>query len=381
MSLPRTLDADAVTLLRSLSGPHGIHASLSTSANYRSIFARDAVMAGVAGLLLDDPEISAGLVRTLEKLRTLQGPEGQIASNFAMRDDGSAHVSFGTLAPRIDSATWYLIGIALGARANALDPENFRDSVASVVRLLDALEYNGRHLIYIPPGGNWADEYVYEGYILYDQVLRAWALRLLAPIYDRPSWIEKSERIGETIAARYWPDDSVDRWHPVASLSPVGVRDRFDLAACCLLALAGVAPKAGSASLAGIAEQFLSRGALPPAFHPVIDPMHSDWPALQRYHLHAFRNLPYEYHNGGIWPIWLGWLALAFAQSGRARHLELLREQVNAHLGRLAHFDFEEFLHGASGAPGGTPRMAYTATGLVFLRLAGCERQARLLAL
>src|SRR6476659_5135339 len=45
---------DAVALLRTLSGPNGIHASLSEGTNYRAVFARDGVMAGVAGLLVGD---------------------------------------------------------------------------------------------------------------------------------------------------------------------------------------------------------------------------------------------------------------------------------------------------------------------------------------
>lgn len=137
-------------------------------------------MAGIAGLLIGDATISEGLVRTLHHLRELQGAEGQVASNYELHAHQPARVSFGTLAPRIDAATWYLIGVALCARAGVFDPAPFRDSVRSVVRLLAGLEYNGRHLMIIPPGGNWADEYVYEGYILYDQVLRAWGLRMLA---------------------------------------------------------------------------------------------------------------------------------------------------------------------------------------------------------
>src|SRR5512140_3583304 len=73
---------DAVMLLHSLSGPRGIRASASSHANYAAVFARDAVMAGIAGLLIEDPAISLGLRRTLEHLRDLQGPEGQIASNY-----------------------------------------------------------------------------------------------------------------------------------------------------------------------------------------------------------------------------------------------------------------------------------------------------------
>ena len=58
---------EAIALLRSLSGPHGIHASHESEAK-RAIFARDRVMAGVAGLLLGDERRCDGLARTLEGL-------------------------------------------------------------------------------------------------------------------------------------------------------------------------------------------------------------------------------------------------------------------------------------------------------------------------
>ena len=371
----------AVALLRALAGPHGIHASQAGTANYRAVFTRDAVMAGVAGLLLDDAPIVGGLARTLDALRALQGPEGQIASNY-LPDEGDAapHVSFGTLAPRLDGATWYLLGVALGARAGAVDPAAHADAVRATVRLLDAVEYNGRHLLYVPVGGNWADEYVYDGYVLYDQVLRAWALRLLGPLYDAPAWSAKARAIGRTIADRFAPAADAERRHPIAAFTPAGRRDTFDLAASSLLALAGVAPALGALALDFAVARFVARGVLPPAFHPVIDEGHPDWPALRRYHLYEFRNRPHEYHNGGVWPVWLGWLALALAAAGRAGDLARLRATTAAAIAAHPAFDFEEYLHGVTGAPGGTPRMAYTATGLVLLRLADGARARALLA-
>ena len=327
-------------------------------------------MAGVAGLLVRDPVITAGLVRTLERLRELQGAEGQIASNFEMRQRGAPHVSFGTLAPRLDATTWYLVGIALAAKAGAIDPEPYRTSVQAVVRLLDAIEYNGRHLVYVPAGGNWADEYVYDGYVLYDQVLRAWGLRLCGAVFRESAFADKAQAIDERIAVAYGPSDEAPRPHPPAAFSPLGVRDTFDLAACALLALSGTAPLLGAMALDFIAGHFLARDVLPPAFHPVIEEGHPDWPALRAYHLHGFRNRPHEYHNGGVWPIWLGWLALALAHTGRTGDLARLRALVEARLAAQADFAFEEYWHGLTGAPGGTPSMAYTATGLLFLRMA-----------
>ena len=360
---------DAVALLRSLSGPWGIRASASTHANYGAVFARDAVMAGVAGLLTDDQAIIAGLTQTLRHLRDLQGAEGQVASNYRLADGQAPHVSFGTLVPRLDSPLWYLIGIGLAARAGALDPAPFQASVHSVVHLLDALEYNGRHLLYVPVGGNWADEYIYEGYVLHDQVLRAWGLRLVGDLFDEAAWRTKSSRIEATIGNTF-ASRSAERPYPVAAISPIRVHDMFDLATCALLGASGIAPALADPALDWIDEHYLARGALPPAFHPVIDETHPDWPSLARYQLHGFRNRPHEYHNGGVWTIWLGWLALALARTGRHDALARLNRAMATQLAATGDFAFEEFFHGRTGVPGGTTGMAYSATGIIFLGVA-----------
>ena len=360
---------DAVSLLRSLSGTWGIRASASNHANYGAVFARDAVMGGIAGLLIGDQAVIAGLDHTLGHLRDLQGSEGQIASNYLLEHDHAPRVSFGTLVPRLDSPLWYLIGIGLAARAGVLDPAPFHRSVRRVAHLLDALEYNGRHLLYVPVGGNWADEYIYEGYVLHDQVLRAWGLRLMGDVFDEEAWRIKSSRIEATIVETF-ASRAPERPYPIAAVSPIRTHDVFDLATCTLLGASGIAPALAVPALDWIDAHYLARGALPPAFHPVIDESHADWPALARYQLHGFRNRPHEYHNGGVWTIWLGWLALALARTGRRDSLARLNQAMTTQLTAHADFAFEEFFHGLTGAPGGTARMAYSATGLVFLRAA-----------
>ena len=377
VNAPPALHDDARALLRSLSGPHGIRASTSGAANYGAVFARDAVMAGIAGLLADDSTISAGLTRTLEHLRDLQGQQGQIPSNFQTHGAEAPRTSFGSLVPRLDAPLWYLVGVAAAARAGAIDPAPFRRSVEAVVGLLEALEYNGRHLLYVPVGGDWADEYVYEGYVLHDQVLRAWALLLVADVFEEGSWREKAVSIQRAIANGFWTREAIDRGYPLAAFTPTRTFDMFDLATCSLLALSGVAPALGAVALHWIIDRFVRRGELPPAFAPVIDVGHPDWAALSRYHLHGFRNRPHEYHNGGIWPIWLGWLALALARHDRVADVKRLDATLVRRLG--AGYGFEEYLHGVSGAPGGMPGMAYSAAGLLFVSEARAPRRLELI--
>lgn len=360
----------AMRLLEELSGEDGIHASRSPVANYRAVFTRDAIMAGIAGLLFRSEPVAAGLVRTLQQLRALQGPRGQVPSNYERTAAAGFRVSFGTLAPRYDGVSWYLLGVGIAARGGMLAPGEYHESCRRAAEALDTIEYNERHLLYVPAGGNWADEYPYEGYILYDQVLRAWALRVLAEVYGEPGWREKSARIARAISDSFWPEDRDDPDRPLAAWSPTGRHDLFDLAACTLLALTGVCPDRSEALLSWIARRFIGRGVLPPAFDPVITEDDARWPALRRYHLHEFRNHPHHYHNGGIWPIWLGWLALAFARGGRGDGAKLLRDITLRHTLHAPGWRFHEYLRGDTLAPGGVPSMAYSATGLLLLEAA-----------
>jgi hypothetical protein len=146
--------------------------------------------------------------------------------------------------------------------------------------------------------------------------------------------------------------------------------EHLDLAACALLAIADLLPHRSASILDGMEQGFLAHGALVPAFSPVIHEGDRDWDALAGYHLHGFRNRPHEYHNGGIWPVWLGWLGVAFARHGRVTASGTLHALTVAHLLRLTHFDFEEYFHGETGEALGTAGMAYTATGFVLLDLA-----------
>ncbi len=373
--------AEGAALLRTLaSGGLGIRASRHAVHNYGAVFARDAIMAGMAGVLTGDAAVATGLADTLALLRAHLGTQGQVPSNVLMPPEGGApRVSFGTLAPRLDSATWFLVGVGVAVRAGVVAAADYREPVRRVAALLDAVEYNGRHLLYVPAGGNWADEYPYDGYILYDQVLRAWGLQLAGTALALPALVAKGEAVGAAIAAHYWPDTpwryaapgDPHRPVPLAAFAPGRTDEHADLAACALLALADVAPPLGARALDGVQALFLDAGRLPPAFAPVIAPGDPEWPALAGYHLHGFRNRPHEYHNGGVWPVWLGWLALALVHHGRVEQAMRLRDAVAAHLGAVAAqgiaFDFEEYFHGEDGRPLGTPGMAYTATGLLFL--------------
>ncbi|MFK7973051.1 MAG: glycoside hydrolase 100 family protein [Bacteroidia bacterium] len=355
-------------LLREACTPWGIKASLTKLDNYGAIFTRDAVMAGIAGVLIQDDIIIEGFKNTLLFLKKLQGKQGQIASNFTIKDNEVEHVSFGTLGPKIDACTWYMVGVGILINEGIISREDFKESVEKTIDLLNGLEYNNKHLMYIPKGGNWADEYVFDGYILYDQVLRSWGLGLLAKSYKNHQWLEKSAAILGCIETQYKDED---RQYFSASFFPGGVFNKFDLAAHSILAI--VLEKEQpfmNHAFDWIGSKFIEQNMLPPAFYPVINKGDKDWDTLRGYHLFDFKNKPHHYHNGGIWLIWLGWLSIALSILGKDHTLSTLIQTTFNKLESFEQFNFEEYISADELTLNGTKKLCYTATGIIMLSLA-----------
>ncbi len=356
-------------LLREACTDWGIPASLNATENYGGIFTRDAVMAGIVGILLEDEVIINGLVNTIKHLRELQGAQGQVPSNFHVKDGKVEKVSFGTLSPKIDSCTWYMIGTGLLIKEGFIKREDYEQSIEKVIHLLDGIEFNGKNLVYVPKGGNWADEYVYEGYILYDQALRTWGLALLADIYGKEEWHAKARAIKKTILASY-ENDSTPYYN--SSFFPGGVFDKFDLPAHTILGIIlnkqeGTYDK----TLNWVHESFLQQHKLPPVFHPIIDQEDPDWDTLHNYHLYRFKNKPHHFHNGGIWWIWLGWLAVSLSLWNKTAALDQLVDEAFKFLDEHeADFDFEEYISADDYQPNGTKKLAFTASGIALISLA-----------
>lgn len=354
-------------LLQEASTPYGIKASLTDISNYSAVFTRDAVMAGIVGILLQDDIIIEGLKNTLLNLKKIQGPQGQIASNYTIKDDAIDKVSYGTLSPKIDSCTWYLIGVGFMVNYGFIDKGEYAESVFKTINLLEGLEYNGKHLLYIPKGGNWADEYVFEGYVLYDQVLRAWGLSLHADIYSQADWDSKSKKILNILNDKYLNDENFYN----ASFYPGGEFSKYDLAAHALVSIIGEKNNTAlDKALDWTIDNFVSKDKFPPAFYPVISESDPDWDILRKYHLFDFKNKPHHYHNGGIWWIWLGWLSIAYSVRGKSEALNNLVNKAFNYLDENQEFNFEEYIAADSLTTHGTTQLCYTAAGICMMHLA-----------
>lgn len=68
---------------------------------------------------------------------------------------------------------------------------------------------------------------------------------------------------------------------------------------------------------------------LMPAFHPVIEPVDEDWERLQVMYSYNFKNRPYEYQNGGLWPMINGFPVADLARRNRRREAEQCLDAIH----------------------------------------------------
>ena len=393
---------EAIALLRQCMCEYGFLASPSKSANYRRVWSRDGVILGLAALMTDDAELIKAFGNTLKTLASHQGPHGEIPSNV---DPTADRISYGSTTGRVDADLWFVIGC--GEYWKKTGDDNFLDKMLRPIErvrfLLGAWEFNARGLLYVPQTGDWADEYIHNGYVLYDQLLYLQVLRTLCEIREYLHGSEdhrlkeKRTRLKQLIQANYWFEESAEEpehvYHKIlyekgkqaakrsrasywmAFFTPHGYGYRFDAFANILVSLLDVSDDVQRERVDQYIDTELrhDKTTLLPAFHPVITPIDSDWKDIHMTFSYTFKNRPHEYHNGGRWPMLSGFYVADLVKRGKTelarRYLEDIH-QSNAMEMNDSPWSFPEYIHGEKLKPGGKQFQGWSAAGALIAHYA-----------
>lgn len=369
----------ALDLLRNASHNKGFLASSLSRDNYQRIWTRDGVITGIAALATREKDLIATFFQTILTIGRHISPQGHVPSNVDIHE---RDISYGGLAGRADTGSWWLIGLSLYVKytGDKTLMEKFETQVSKIHELYQAWEYNNKNLIYVPLAGDWADEYVLHGYVLYDQVLRFAALRLTGQLLQRQDWLDKSEEIKHAIYENYlvnkdWLqmgihkvakkrifDHDGEKPYLMASFHPAGYQDYFDALGNSLAMVFKVHPNPDNC-LDWALDNF---GKNIPAFHPTIQETDMDFSLLSQNYRFEFRNKPHEFHNGGIWPMVNGFWGLAlFISRGKSQAEEVLNGIID--LNCRNNWDFNECFHGITNNPCGVSNCTWSAAGQLLL--------------
>jgi phosphotransferase system HPr-like phosphotransfer protein len=360
-------------------GPIGYVASSVDVDNYKRLFTRDTVWMGLAAILSGDEELIGGFRSSLEVLAGTQREDGAIPSNVSP----GGEVSYGIIAPRVDATTLYIIGCADYCRyRNDEDAvRHFYPSVERAIKYLeDTWENKSCGLLYIPRAGNWADEYLQQGFVLYDEMLWHIAQKKYAGILkamkdERASvYMKKAKRTKKLIREKFWIKNS----HTKKDAIYLSMRKKIDLARTgylmhffyatgpndenCFVQSHGIFDAFGNslAILEGIATEAQTkkillfvdeisenRYPLIPAHYPFF---RESVFRSKKLHQYRFKQYIGHYHNGGLWPWYTGIYAAALVKIGeRERALKFLDGILLANNEKRDGMNYYEYHSGEKG--------------------------------
>ncbi len=382
----QSLYDDALHLLRDLCTQDGILASSIEADNYRRVWARDSIVCGLAGLLIKDATIINGLKNSLLTLAAHQHDSGMIPSNVL---PNGGVTSYGSLVGRIDTNTWFLVGACLYFQETS-DEEvwtKLKPALLKCRAFLKASEFNGKGWIYTPLSGNWADEYPIHGYTLYDNMLRIWGEKIWREITGESS-IKLDSIIDKTLL-NFWPGTHDDEsygyqshlyelakshipLHFGAFILPGKYDLRFDAAANGLALYNFSINVDQKSKLTKYIDELTSEISKPliPAFWPPITSASEDWNLLESNYSFEFKNNPGAFHNGGIWPVWMGLFCLGLAKNEMKSQAKKIVQAFTETVSSNPEWDFQEYLNAIELKWQGKSKMGYTASGIVFMKLA-----------
>ena len=378
-----------VELLRQGLTSNGFVASTGVRANYHRIWARDSVITGLSALLTDEKELIEGMRKTLIALKTNQHSHGMIPSNMEIDVRGKVKkVSYGTLTGKVDAGLWFVIGVFLYFKKtnDRSFIKEMQQTIRKIFKMLAIWEFNGRGLLYIPQGGNWADEFVLEGYNLTEQLLYYWALEEASQVYDSKLYAEKARRLKDLIMVNYWPSEInkekayhktafahqlefgiTNHW--MAGFKPSGYFTYFDCLAHALTFILGINQPSQKQKITTLIETIASglKDFLVPAFWPVIKSKDAEWSTLQNNRTYQFRNRPGEYQNGGAWPVLNGLLIAGLYKSNERELADKLRQALYRAVEMPDNqYGFYEYLNINNWSSGGMKHQLWSAAGVIF---------------
>lgn len=371
----------AIDLLQKASSSEGFLASAQNISNYKRVWARDGVICGLAALASGDDDLIATFKNTLETLADNQHYNGTIPSNV-MTNGSNSEVSYGGLAGRVDAVTWFVIGICQYAfyKKDGTFVKMYEENIRKCLQLLESWEFNNKHLLYVPLSGNWADEYITDGYVLYDQLLRIWALKSYNHFVKDNFIASKIEKITEQIEINYTSNSIGEKYHERAyneieiqnfmpcSFSPAGYKTQFDAFANSLALYLNIGNQNFQKSILEHALKLSNERPLKliPAFWPPIEECDLDWNLLKNNCKYEFRNYPNEFHNGGSWPMVNGFFGLALLSKEKNSEAIKILNAINE-ANAIDDYSFYENFNSKTKQPNGVPFCTWSGAAAVIL--------------
>lgn len=377
----------AIDLLKRNSTHFGYQAAPlnHTKPDYSYLFGRDTSICALATLDHPDQDLTRSAIISLDALRQARSALGQVP----FRVNPSTGYRDFWFPGNTDSTLWWVIAslrlVELYPQLQATWQTDIESSL-SWLRYQDTAETG---LIMQGQRADWADEMPSHGAVLYSNALWYLALTKYGQVFNHsrhPLVTNLSAYLAmfrQHFQAAFWPYDdnqalidglanralhrSVD-WvktdlvqqpYFIQFLARRSYGWRCDLFANTLTLLTDLPTSAQRQTTTDHLQALQSHDPFPGrTLHPIIYPGDPDWqPSMTARN----QNVPYQYHNGGIWPYIGGfWVSYTASQSRLRPTSELLLQQL-AQAAQINDWQFNEYFHGQFFSPMGIAHQSWNA--------------------
>ncbi|WP_298437444.1 glycoside hydrolase 100 family protein [Geobacter sp.] len=369
----------SLELLRRNASPAGILAASrgerAERRDYTTVFSRDAAICTLGMAASGEPDLLALAAAGVRTLAAAQAENGQIP-NYVKPESGRVDFWYSGC---IDATLWWLVALRTCTAAGM--PELGGELAGAADRALGWLrcqEHPVWGLVQQNEASDWADIMPRSGFVLYSNALWYAVKRLyllpgaeITRDYANYLFFPFGPAVPEERRARllmhYVRNRAArrDLYLSFVNFSLWG--EEGDVLGNLLACLTGIADTSRSLAIvrvlrrAGVDEPYPARA--------VVTPIPEESPLWRLYMARHRQNHPWQYHNGGSWPMIGGFWALLLARLG-------LRDDARQAVASLARanavraWEFNEWFHGLDGAPRGMPGQSWNAAMFILARRA-----------
>jgi glycogen debranching enzyme len=378
----------SIELLHRNSTPYGFQAAPSNSEKpeYRMLFGRDSAICALCVLDHPDQKLSQTAQLTLESLRNSRSPLGQVPFRVDME---TGYKDF-WYPGNVDSTLWWVLASLKMVQLNPRLRVGWRAAIDQSMTWLRYQDVAEVGLIMQGQRSDWADEMPNHGAVLYSNALWYKVVTEYGKTYGVHPLIDEhyAGSIHQAFNLAFWPYDGLSseaqealrqnrafsravEWaqtdlvlqpYYISYLSRRSYGRRCDMLANVLAMLFGLCDGGRQLTIERFMQSVgISRPYPGKALYPVIYPGEPEW---QEGMASRNQNVPYQYHNGGIWPFIGGFWVTYLAMSGQSGNARVLAEQALGGLAKanaLNDWEFNEYLHGEHGTPMGIAHQSWNA--------------------
>lgn len=340
----------AKDVLDRCSTPSGLFAS---PVKYNAVYARDALISSLGGLVSGEERFARQWLKTMTTLMNRQSPTGQIPNCVdTFVPSRPRLVAYGAA----DASLWFVLTLAYAEKLIGARPE-FRHAADKAMFWLRYQDAHEEGLIEQQESTDWMDIVANRGHVLYTNALYFAALALRRNI-------RRACLVRDAINGFLW-NDKLGYFRPWSWKQEHG--DWFDAAANCFAIAFSLADAEQSERILDFVDKNRVDEPYPiRTIFPPIQPDDKDW--REYYRTEHKLNMPDQYHNGGVWP-WVGGLyvaALVRADRHEQARNMLYKLALTNRLGRERKWEFNEWFHGITGKPRGSPDQAWSAGMYIY---------------